>query len=117
MRDKLRFLVFRHRVSKDKAKTFSSSQIQDLIQKEIIRLHGDFGLALCGPRLRIYYFGISTNGLVIRVRREAADMISSVMKTFRAFTQIHVAGSTRLAQKAIKRHFPNDSFIPEDLLA
>jgi RNase P/RNase MRP subunit POP5 len=110
MREKERYLLFEWRKKKE---PLVLSQVQDVIAKELLRQQGEFGIALCGPRFRI--FALRDKGICIRMRREGQEVVASCMRGLNSFKQVHVAGSAAQASRASKRKFPQERFADEDL--
>ena len=62
-------------------------------------MFGDFGVAVCGPRFRV--FQINNQGMAIKARFEAREQILTVIKKIKQLELVHISGSAALAKKAI----------------
>ena len=104
MREKQRYLIFKWK-ARPEHKDFES-----LIEKDLTRKLGDFGMALCGPRFKISK--INDKGFVVKLRIEACKSVLGILNTYKSFKLVHISGSARLARRAIGKKFegvaPND---------
>lgn len=109
MREKQRYQVYKW----THAPKVSFNEFESLIQKDLQNQLGDFGLAAAGPRFRL--FPIGTKGFVVKVRIEAHVNVMRALKEIKGIRLIHVAGSARLAQRAIVKKL--DGVLPIDTLS
>ena len=99
MREKQRFLIYKWKY----APKINFSEFESIMEKDLNRQLGDFGLATCGPRFKL--FAISTKGFVVKVRIEAHRLVADILQTFKTFQLVHISGSAGLARKAIGKKF------------
>ena len=95
MREKQRFQIYRWAHTPK----LSFTEFEALIQRDLHAQLGDFGVAAIGPRFKL--FPIGTKGFVVKVRVESHANVMRVLKEFKGIRLVHVAGSARLAQKAV----------------